>query len=182
MLNRLLSIAVLLITLSLLTAAKNSIYQINPNRCMSCGRCFNHCPTDAIQFDNHSGLLYIVAELCNGCGNCVQYCPFGAIYQVTGNSDEAVPFSRSCLSCAPNPAPGYLDITCKLSESALPAILQVYNSKGRLLWQREITSGDSKVRWNGCTSKGTRSPDGIYLVRLVNKYEQITNKITMVRR
>jgi NADPH-dependent glutamate synthase beta subunit-like oxidoreductase/NAD-dependent dihydropyrimidine dehydrogenase PreA subunit len=54
---------------------------INENRCRGCGRCYNHCPYQAISYRKGSsgGWIAVVDDaLCKGCGNCISVCPSNA--------------------------------------------------------------------------------------------------------
>ena len=52
---------------------------IDQSKCVSCGRCYEGCRFDAIDFDSQSN-RYTVNELnCEGCGLCLEVCPAKAI-------------------------------------------------------------------------------------------------------
>lgn len=61
---------------------------IDQNKCIQCGKCFQECRFDAINFDSQKN-RYVVNELnCEGCGLCVEICPVQAISEEraeTGN-------------------------------------------------------------------------------------------------
>ena len=48
-------------------------------RCVSCGNCLSHCPTDALHIeDNTSRQVVFDGEKCIECLSCIRNCPFGA--------------------------------------------------------------------------------------------------------
>ncbi|PTX94957.1 ferredoxin [Spartobacteria bacterium LR76] len=52
-------------------------YQIDPQKCETCGSCVEACPNDAIKI---KGLTAVIdANLCIDCGNCETTCNSGAI-------------------------------------------------------------------------------------------------------
>jgi ferredoxin len=54
-------------------------YNVDKQSCMSCGRCLQVCPSDAIDFDI-DGKALIDQTKCTQCGRCVRVCPKDAIY------------------------------------------------------------------------------------------------------
>ncbi len=58
------------------------IIRINPNKCVGCDTCRNHCPAHAIK--GSLGVTHHIEEdLCLSCGQCLVNCPFGAIEQLS---------------------------------------------------------------------------------------------------
>lgn len=55
-------------------------------RCIACGACARHCPTDAITVPEGKK-AQVDAEKCVGCGECVAHCPSGAIPYDWGDSE-----------------------------------------------------------------------------------------------
>lgn len=52
-------------------------YQIDPQKCETCGACMEACPNEAIKI---KGLTAVIdAGLCIDCGNCETTCNSGAI-------------------------------------------------------------------------------------------------------
>lgn len=49
--------------------------ELNPEACISCGRCLEACREEAVRFTDHPEF----GERCIGCGDCVRACPTGAI-------------------------------------------------------------------------------------------------------
>ncbi|MEZ4257492.1 MAG: benzoyl-CoA 2,3-epoxidase subunit BoxA [Polyangiaceae bacterium] len=50
---------------------------IDPEVCIRCNTCEEHCPVDAITHDRRN---YVIAfDKCDGCGDCLPPCPTGAI-------------------------------------------------------------------------------------------------------
>lgn len=54
-------------------------FNIDKQSCMSCGRCLQVCPSDAIDFEI-DGKAIIDQTKCTQCGRCVRVCPKDAIY------------------------------------------------------------------------------------------------------
>lgn len=54
-----------------------SVPKFDLEKCKGCKNCgvFNHCPMNAISFDE--GKVLVDRTLCNHCGRCVKQCPFG---------------------------------------------------------------------------------------------------------
>jgi NAD-dependent dihydropyrimidine dehydrogenase PreA subunit len=179
--KRLLSLLIVLAIISLLVAIRTVYYQINPNQCWNCGRCTWHCPTDAIQFSPDLGHFYIIPELCNGCGVCEQYCPYGAIYLVTGNTDDTDHTLGLNLKCYPNPASDFTDMTITLPSKSKQAELAVFDLKGRLVFQKKIGKTSTTLRWQGLNERGQKLPSGVYLAHLTCDKTQITKKLTLER-
>lgn len=57
---------------------------INPDKCVSCGKCKAVCPHDAIQINNGYA---VKKERCLGCGQCVKECPQRAISVISQLQD-----------------------------------------------------------------------------------------------
>ncbi len=48
-------------------------------KCVSCGACLSHCPTNALHIDNRNTMEIVFDdESCVECLNCIDHCPFGA--------------------------------------------------------------------------------------------------------
>jgi len=165
----------------ILYAIKTVFYQIDPAHCWACGRCVMHCPTEAIQYNDQSGVFYIDAELCNGCGDCVGYCPHSAIYQVTGNSDNNNPPPDLKLSSSPNPMHAYTDFTVTLPKDIRQAELLIVNSKGQSVYFKTIEKTTVSFRWDGRDKHGNNLPNGVYFASLTCGKAKTINKITLVR-
>jgi len=58
-------------------------YQVNPEKCTSCGICLKiACPAIEKRYtEGDKWVAYINEPLCTGCSVCAQVCPFDAIYQ-----------------------------------------------------------------------------------------------------
>lgn len=164
----------------LLIAINTVIYQIDGNRCWNCGRCTWHCPHNAIQFNPDQGHFYIVPDLCDGCGICVSYCPYGAIYSITPNADEVANNGDSRLQCVPNPASEYTEIRYEFPEGKHRAALEVFNSKGRLVFREELQKTKPYFRWQGTDLSNKRLPSGLYYVTVNCGEIRTTNKVTLV--
>ncbi|QXM06554.1 4Fe-4S binding protein [Crassaminicella indica] len=55
-------------------------YEIDKNKCISCERCKNICPVDAIGGEIKEGFV-IDQEKCIQCGQCKTVCHFNAIIE-----------------------------------------------------------------------------------------------------
>ncbi len=65
------------------------ISEVNPDKCIGCGKCVETCPYNAIELldtkmefedlDLNIKQSYINSALCKGCGTCAATCPVGAI-------------------------------------------------------------------------------------------------------
>ncbi|MCR4943338.1 MAG: 4Fe-4S binding protein [Clostridium sp.] len=51
---------------------------VDKNRCVSCGACYNTCPRKAISIV-HGCFAEVDIEKCVGCGMCFNVCPAGCI-------------------------------------------------------------------------------------------------------
>jgi NAD-dependent dihydropyrimidine dehydrogenase PreA subunit len=50
--------------------------RINHAKCIGCKRCYEMCPPDVFEFDDHSKLLRVAyPEECWFCGTCIFECP-----------------------------------------------------------------------------------------------------------
>lgn len=57
---------------------------IDPDKCIGCGKCSEHCRFDAIKKENHT--YSVIDYACEGCGVCTYVCPTKA---VSMNPDKA---------------------------------------------------------------------------------------------
>lgn len=171
-----------ILLVSVLIAVKAVVYQINPLRCWMCGRCTLHCPTGAIKFNENTGFLYIDTSLCNGCGVCVSYCPYGAIYQTTANSDDNLLVPKLQMQCFPNPMHSDISIKIILPDKKQPAILQIANAKGQIVYNASIDKSGSTLSWKGLDINGKKLPSGVYFATLRYDKTKTTQKITLVRK
>ncbi len=57
---------------------KNNIYNIDREKCISCGTCDVECPHSAVIISDE-GKFSISSEKCIGCGICFRACPVDAI-------------------------------------------------------------------------------------------------------
>lgn len=59
----------------------SSKFDIDAEKCTSCGQCVAHCPEDAIIWKKNENKKYafIQQEKCIGCGECLTMCDFGAV-------------------------------------------------------------------------------------------------------
>ncbi len=58
--------------------ATEAQYTIDQNKCISCGKCADVCPHNAIVYSN--GKASIIQSKCKACGLCVPACPKYAIH------------------------------------------------------------------------------------------------------
>jgi Fe-S-cluster-containing hydrogenase component 2 len=179
--TKLLIVAVFVLALSILVAGRPITYQITPNECWVCGRCFYVCPVHAIYYDEALQSLQIDQSLCNGDGNCVNSCPYGAIHQVVGNSDETAPSAQIKVRCYPNPMNQVSNLKYKIPVGKTGKI-EIYNSKGQLIRIFDnLNSRQEEVSWDGKDKAGSTVSSGCYYVRLTTGSKSSVTKITKVR-
>lgn len=53
--------------------------QVDPDLCVGCGQCVDHCRFDAISLDASRGISTVAELACEGCGVCELVCTTGAI-------------------------------------------------------------------------------------------------------
>lgn len=51
---------------------------LDKDKCISCGKCVEHCPFDMITIDPDTNKAF-KCQMCDGETYCVQYCPYGAL-------------------------------------------------------------------------------------------------------
>ena len=57
--------------------------QHDSEKCVHCGNCISHCPTEALYIaDKKIRKVEFKEELCIECLSCVRNCPFGACYSI----------------------------------------------------------------------------------------------------
>lgn len=66
---------------------------VREEKCTMCGKCFNWCPVDAIEWEAGTKAR-IIEEKCIGCGECTVSCDFGAI-AVNWKTDPAVTLKKT---------------------------------------------------------------------------------------
>lgn len=99
---------------------------VNKLKCISCGRCINVCPVNAISFKEKKA--YIDHNICIGCGECITICPVKAI---APNWDtEVVPFLE------------------RMTEYAYGAIVGKENKTGYINFLINITPDCDCVPWS----------------------------------
>ncbi|HOU26098.1 MAG TPA: endonuclease, partial [Candidatus Cloacimonas sp.] len=78
----------------------------------------------------------------------------------------------------PNPFVSEIAITISTKKST-PLTTSVYNMKGQLLYKNTqiMTSGDSKILWNGLDLQGKKSPAGIYIINVQSGNNQAVKKV-----
>ena len=68
--------------------SEGRIAEIDPEKCIGCGECFNICPYSAIE-KTPDGRYKVISLLCEGCLTCSLVCPVGgAIKRFTADSGE----------------------------------------------------------------------------------------------
>jgi hypothetical protein len=60
--------------------------EVDEAKCIACGQCARHCPTDAITVPP-GAKARVDLKLCVGCGECVAHCPSGAIPVQWGDTE-----------------------------------------------------------------------------------------------
>ncbi|MCD4817095.1 MAG: 4Fe-4S binding protein [Candidatus Cloacimonetes bacterium] len=53
-------------------------FEIDDESCIACGKCYDVCPYNAIEFNGEK--LIIIQTKCVQCGECVAVCPTDAIH------------------------------------------------------------------------------------------------------
>lgn len=63
------------------TICSNFIMEVNPDKCVGCGKCAGICPLDAIEMKEEGGKkrAEVIPGCCIGCGVCVRHCHPGAL-------------------------------------------------------------------------------------------------------
>jgi ferredoxin-type protein NapH len=56
----------------------NTMFTVDPSRCIGCGECEQVCPYGAIEVIDGDAVINPV--LCHQCNRCMEVCPEGAIY------------------------------------------------------------------------------------------------------
>lgn len=56
--------------------------EINREKCIKCGRCWQFCPDTAISMDKKDGKAKVDYDFCKGCGICETECPVKCIKMV----------------------------------------------------------------------------------------------------
>jgi len=56
----------------------NNIYEIDQTDCTACGKCYDVCPSNAIDYTGEKPM--IIQSKCTNCGNCANVCPEDAIH------------------------------------------------------------------------------------------------------
>ena len=56
----------------------NNIYEIDQSDCTACGKCYDVCPSNAIDYSGEKPM--IIQSKCTSCGNCANVCPEDAIH------------------------------------------------------------------------------------------------------
>jgi len=59
----------------------------DPNKCVGCGTCAQHCYLNAITVENG---ISVTSDTCRACGRCVKYCKQGARHLVGTDPDYAM--------------------------------------------------------------------------------------------
>ena len=55
--------------------------EIDKNKCIKCGKCWQQCPDNAIKIDEQ-GKATVDYDFCKGCGLCAAECPAKAITMI----------------------------------------------------------------------------------------------------
>ncbi len=101
------------------------IPQVNPNKCISCGKCAKFCQFNAIITIKDSPAM-VFGEMCHACGGCAAICPEGAI--------EEVPFKIGTLTNEniekdKNLITGRLDIGLAMAPPVIKEVLRQVENK-----------------------------------------------------
>ena len=69
----------------------------------------------------------------------------------------------------PNPASATANIAYRVPEGATDPVLRIYNITGALVFEQELTAGESPYVWNLTSTSGTDQSNGLYLCIVVAK-------------
>lgn len=103
------------------------------------------------------------------------------VYTGTSNENELNPALTLAASNFPNPFNPTTTISYSVPTSG-PTTVKVYNLKGQeitTLVNKEMTSGNHSVVWNGTDSKGSSVSSGIYFLRVQNSGKAVTSKMLL---
>ncbi len=103
------------------------------------------------------------------------------VYTGTSIEGELNPALTLAASNFPNPFNPTTTISYSVPTSG-PTTVKVYNLKGQeitTLVNKDMTSGNYSVVWNGTDSKGTSVSSGIYFVRVQNSGKAVTSKMLL---
>ena len=76
---------------------------------------------------------------------------------------------RTVIYSYPNPAPTQASIVYYLPTGATDPVLRIYNITGALVFEQELTAGESPYVWDLDSTGGTAQPNGLYLCVVVAK-------------
>ena len=63
---------------SITSSTPSAYFEIDDDSCISCGKCYDVCPHNAIEFNGEKPI--IIQTKCVQCGECVAVCPTDAIH------------------------------------------------------------------------------------------------------
>ena len=86
------------------------------------------------------------------------------------------------LGVYPNPSSGITNISFNMRNDGLASV-KVFNATGQLVYktQKEFTSGDQVVRWDGDSNTGTKVISGYYFVKVTSGNLSSIQKLVLVK-
>jgi len=130
---------------------------------------------------NEAGTWYFWLESISINGNSEFFGPISATITAEAQIPE-LPYRSSISAAYPNPFrvghSGSFDVQIKASETG---IVSIYNLSGQLVARYNVSSGSSRVTWNGFDSNGNACASGVYLYKLNTQSTQQTRKLMLLK-
>lgn len=105
------------------------------------------------------------------------------LLQLPVAADNLVLVTQTTINNYPNPFNPTTRIEFSLNQPSFVEI-NVFNTRGQLvctLVSSEFTAGEHQVIWNGRDDGGRQVSSGVYLCKLVTKYEVVTRKMMLLK-
>ncbi len=98
----------------------------------------------------------------------------------TGSPSTEAPNVTSVEGNYPNPFNGKTEIRFELKNNE-PATLTIFNVKGQLVVERQLSGTETTYDWNGLDNTGNTVGSGVYFMRLDSKDSSITKKMLKIK-
>ncbi len=103
--------------------------------------------------------------------------------KLSDNNDVPnLPKTSELISIYPNPFSGNIatniDVRVKENETSQ---LSIYNLKGQIVRNENLTAGEHTIIWNGLDNSGKRCSNGIYFVQMKSATYSKTSKVLLVK-